>query len=60
MDELTSLKETVDRLFEDQDTYSQSIEIVMQKYLFNIGKSGMFGGKYLLNVLREKQENRRL
>lgn len=60
LDELTSLKETVDRLFEDQDTYSQSIEIVMQKYLFNIGKSGMFGGKYLLNVLREKQENRRL
>ena len=49
--ELSLLKETVDTLFKNQDAYSSSIESIMHQYLFNIGKSGEIGGKYLLGKL---------
>lgn len=53
VDKLDTLAEVVDRLLNDDSYQTDSMKAVRDKYLFNVGKSGQVGAKYIINKLIE-------
>ncbi|MBR3634675.1 MAG: CDP-glycerol glycerophosphotransferase family protein, partial [Lachnospiraceae bacterium] len=52
-DKLSDLASAVDRLLNDEVYSPESIASIREKYLFNIGKSGEVGARYIINKLIE-------
>ena len=52
-DKLSDLASAVDRLLNDEVYSPESIASIREKYLFNIGKSGEVGARYIINRLIE-------
>lgn len=52
-DKLSELSSAVDRLLNDEVYSPESIASIREKYLFNIGKSGEVGARYIIKKLIE-------
>ncbi len=55
VENLESLRETVDKLLGEQAAYQEKITQVLQRNIYHIGHSAEVGSQYLLSSLREKQ-----
>lgn len=58
LDGLTHTRETVEKLIAEKESYRQKIKSLREKCLFNIGKSGEVGGKYILEKLIKSSSKR--
>ena len=56
LDQIGKAGETVEYLFKNQEFYKDKITELTQRYVFNIGSSGMVGAKYILGRLKEKSK----
>ena len=55
-DEVSEITEHVKEVFAHSDDYKQTIEAYMNENVFNIGKSGEAGAKYIISSILEKQK----
>ena len=56
LDKLGELANVVADLFERQEDFKAQIMDTREKYLFNLGKSGEAGGRYIIEALKEKRK----
>jgi YidC/Oxa1 family membrane protein insertase len=54
MEDIPRLNETVERLLNEKDIYRAKIESVVSRYLYNPGRSGEAGGRYIIKRLTER------
>ena len=58
LDELDKTAKTVQYLLDNAEVYRENITSLMQKTLFNIGRSAEVGGDYILQSLVRIQQNK--
>lgn len=56
--EIKNISTIVEQLLKDESMYNKKIENVFDKFLYNHGNSSAVGAKYILNSLKEKQQNK--
>lgn len=57
LDQIGKAGETVEYLFANQEFYKDKITELTQRYVFNIGTSGMVGARYILGRLTRKKKS---
>ena len=57
-DELDKVKDTIKELLNTKDKYKKEITKVVNDYVYNIGKSGEVGAKYIIKVIQDKVKER--
>jgi len=57
MDKLNLISSIVSELFSQQALFSDKIQQTMDKYVFNLGRSGEIGGQYIIDTLKQKKES---
>ena len=57
-DELDKVKDTIKELLNSKDKYKKEITKVVNDYVYNIGKSGEVGAKYIIKVIQDKVKER--
>ena len=53
-DKLNTIREKVNELIENSDKYHDKIGMFIDEYVYNLGKSGEIGAKYIYDVIYEK------
>ena len=57
-DELDKVKDTIRELLNSKDKYKKEITKVVNDYVYNLGKSGEVGAKYIIKVIQDKVKER--
>lgn len=56
---LKGVDKVVDKMLKEQKKYSKSIELMKNKYVFNIGTSKEVGAKYIIKSVQEKIKSKK-
>lgn len=56
VDKLNEIGEVIENLITQQDYYKEKISEIVSKYVFNFGRSGEVGAKYILQSIIEKKK----
>ena len=56
LEDISQVSDAVERLFGEERFTTEAMEQLRDKYIYNVGKSGMVGGKYIINRIIERSK----
>ena len=58
LDQIEMIDESIDKLLRDDVFSKESIRVLREKYLYNVGKSASVGANYLIRQLIDKSKGK--